>query len=129
MTARLSGEEVLDVLHEIDRREVTLTADEDPAYVYAGNVTYQASNGWVLVVFNDCGEWDYLDHATSEDGREWDFDDDKGYGPACSYRGPEGRAECYRVWGIPGYLNGRGPGGHVWTQTLPPEFEVRFDSP
>ena len=72
---KLTSAEVLAVLHAIEKGEVTVTPTEPPGEVFAGNVEYTASNGWKLMVFNDCNVWDYLDHATAPDGREWDFDD------------------------------------------------------
>ena len=33
-----------------------------------GDVEYQTSNGWRVVVFNDCGSWDYIDHFVAPDG-------------------------------------------------------------
>ena len=38
--------------------------------VYAGNVEYALSNGWGVTVFNDCGEWDYIDSIKAPGG-EW----------------------------------------------------------
>lgn len=62
------------MLQAVERGDVTLqpvgrTADE----VYAGDVTYRASNGWTLVVFNDCNDWDYLDSAVAPDGRRAEY--------------------------------------------------------
>lgn len=116
MSTKLTSAEVLAVLHAIDRREITLKTDTPPADVYAGDCRYEASNGWTLIVFNDCNDWDYLDHATAPDGREWDFDDD----PGLPYRGPIDDGECWRLWGIPGFVQPP-PGGHRWLETLPKE--------
>lgn len=60
-------------LHAIESGTVTVTLAEDPASQYCGNVEYQTSNGWTLVVFNDCDSWDYLDSAVSPDGRTWSY--------------------------------------------------------
>ena len=114
MGGTLTSAEVLAVLRAIDRREVTLTADRPPADIYAGDCAYRASNGWTLVVFIDCGDWDYLDHATAPDGREWDFDD----GPDLPYRAPSDDEEVWRLWGIPYCAPPQN--GHRWTGTLPP---------
>jgi hypothetical protein len=42
----------------------------------AGNLTFRFGNGIRLVVFNDAGEWDYIDSYISVDGTktEADFD-------------------------------------------------------
>lgn len=94
----LTGSECLEFLRAIERGEVTLQFDADawaraagwesyaarcrerpdpvvcPDDVWAGNCFYAASNGWKLVVFNDCGSWDYVDRVTAPDGRQADFD-------------------------------------------------------
>lgn len=61
----LTPKSVLQFLKDIESGVVTLTCrnPESPAEVYAANVHYHASNGWQLVIFNDCGEWDYIDHV------------------------------------------------------------------
>lgn len=63
--------DLLAVLRAIEAGEVTITCEIDP--VYCVHVEYRTSNGWRLVVFNDCGEWDYLDSAEAPDGRTWAF--------------------------------------------------------
>jgi len=119
---KLTKNEVLAVLHAIEWREITLETDTPPAEVYAGDCLYKASNGWTLVVFNDCGEWDYLSSAEAPDGRKWEFDDGN-----LDYRGPVNEPECYRLWGIPPYLST--PEGEPWLRTLPEDAEVSFRRP
>jgi hypothetical protein len=46
-----------------------------PQKVYAGNVPYQASNGWHITVFNDANEWDYVEEIRTQGGDTLDFDD------------------------------------------------------
>lgn len=36
--------------------------------VHAGNVVFDVG-GYEVVIFNDCGEFDYIDHIKSPDGR------------------------------------------------------------
>lgn len=72
----LPVEEALAFLWSIDRGEVTLrpvgeTWDE----VFAGNVEFEASNGWLLTVFNDCDSWDYIDEIRSNDGRSLKYEE------------------------------------------------------
>ena len=102
MASRLTSDEVMAQLHAIERGEVTLTSATTPASEYCTNVDYRASNGWLLTVFNDCNDWDYLDSATAPDGRRWDFDDGTGDSPwaeASAYRPPDDVSE--RAFGIP----------------------------
>ena len=39
--------------------------------VFAGNVTF-AIPGWLVVVFNDCNGWDYIDAVIASDGTRYD---------------------------------------------------------
>ena len=50
-----------------------ITIEGDPGF--AGDVAYKASNGWTIVVFNDCNDWDYIASIKTDDGREIDFDE------------------------------------------------------
>lgn len=78
----LTEKEVLDVLHAVERGEVTIPPEEAMAAeeAYCGNCTYHLSNGWVFIIFNDCGEWDYIHEVTAPDGRSLQFDDIAGEG-------------------------------------------------
>ena len=35
---------------------------------YSGNMQFRFANGFGLLVFNDCGEWDYIDSYIAADG-------------------------------------------------------------
>lgn len=52
---------ILQFLKDIEDGTITLSAEYSPDSVYCGNMKYNASNGWTIVVFNDCCEWDYID--------------------------------------------------------------------
>ena len=69
----IPADEVAAFYAAITSGEIVLVASRDPQVVYASNVEYRASNGWVIVVFNDANEFDYIDHITSPDGREIDL--------------------------------------------------------
>lgn len=60
------------LLRDVASGAVALTP-ESPIW-YSGDESYTASNGWKLAVFNDAGEWDYIDHFEAPDGRVLDFD-------------------------------------------------------
>lgn len=71
MNQQIPADELLAELQAIENGDITIkptgrTADE----TYCGDVTYRASNGWTIVVFNDCNCWDYLDSAVTPDGRQ-----------------------------------------------------------
>lgn len=106
MTLVISKEEIFSFLHAIESGEVVLTPRQEPQYVYAGVVGYDASNGWFIAVFNDANEWDYIEWIVASDGRRVDFfdmaeedGDLENYAPS-----NEIAWRCYR---IPGYLQSR----------------------
>jgi len=41
---------------------------------YSGNMQFRFANGFGLLVFNDCGEWDYIDSYIAPDGTETEVD-------------------------------------------------------
>lgn len=104
---QFSRDEALSLLTGIAAGSIGLRSLSGPPWgVYAGNVEYETSNGYRVVVFNDCNAWDYFDSIVSPDGRVLDYDE-----MADTMRDlPEpNQEEAWRVWGIPGYL--RGPRG------------------
>jgi hypothetical protein len=74
----VSEEEIVAVLDAADRGELTIAYDVQKSdtehalavwdHVYAGNVAFRLGNGWIVVVFNDCDEWDYIDSIILPDG-------------------------------------------------------------
>lgn len=60
-------------LKAIEDGSVLLSPEQEPQDIYAGNISYNASNGWRVVVFNDANEWDYIDSITTCDGRTFDY--------------------------------------------------------
>jgi hypothetical protein len=63
--------EVLDLVHQIEKKEVTIALEEPRPLT--GNVTFVCSNGYKVVVFDDCGQWDYLDSVVEPDGHVTSF--------------------------------------------------------
>ena len=83
MPHNLTADEVLAVLHAIERNEITITND---THDYCSVETCRASNGWTFYVFNDCGEWDYVERVETDDGRcvdLWTSLDDPDWNRAC----------------------------------------------
>jgi hypothetical protein len=64
----LSPASVLDVLRAIDRGDLTIIGIEGVQEV---TIEFTVSNGWKLFVFNDAGEWDYLESALAPNGSRW----------------------------------------------------------
>jgi len=62
------------VLESVERgeRSVRVLAREEVNGwpTYATNVNYETDDGWRISVFNDCGEWDYVE-GMAEPGGKW----------------------------------------------------------
>lgn len=118
----MTPDEALEFLRAIERGEITLVAERCPQDVYAGNVGYKASNGWTIVVFNDCNEWDYpdcielpgrpsvgfwlyTDGTDTITGPDRDEEIDPAWEPVRTYK-PR-HAVRWSAYRIPGYLNNR----------------------
>lgn len=110
----LTLDEVMMFLSSVEERNITLTSKSQPQEVYAGNVHYTASNGWAVVVFNDCNDWDYLDEVIAEDGRSWHWD---GADPPSLYKPSE--KVSWEAYGIPGYMTCRDPWPNAPTEGEP----------
>jgi hypothetical protein len=61
-------ERILEVLAQIEHGDVTLSLDE----IDGDNPVYRASNGWRFRVFNDVGDFDYIDAYRPSDGVLWE---------------------------------------------------------
>lgn len=68
----LTEQEVLDVLHAIERGETTFLPEDVAALRnhYDGPLRMRTSNGWTFEVFNDRREWQYIEYVKAPDGRE-----------------------------------------------------------
>lgn len=68
--------EIKEFLQQIERGDVILTRVTTHSFAsYCGNILYTASNGWTIVVFNDCDEWDYIDRVIDTEGNVVTFHD------------------------------------------------------
>lgn len=72
-STKLTEKEILDFLYAIEREEITLLAPN--GVTFCGEVLFEASNGWSVIIFNDCDEWDYIDWLKTSDGREIRYDE------------------------------------------------------
>jgi len=75
---RIPEQEIMDVLHAIERGDVAVLPPV-PFEHYCGSVEHKTSNGWTFVIFDDCGEWDYIETVMAPDGRclyPWAFLDE-----------------------------------------------------
>lgn len=104
--SQISEKDILDFLQAVEKGEITLTPNKCiPQEVYAGDVPYSASNGWSIVVFNDCNDWDYLD-SVQRGGQSLDFKHFVDYMPkVAAYRPSD--IVAWERYKIPGYLKFR----------------------
>jgi hypothetical protein len=94
MTNTLPEAEALAFLSRIEAGEVTLEPIGGAPEYFQCVIRYRSPCGWILAVFNDVGEWDYLEDITSPDGRTWDFSDAGPYETALqAYQPPDDVAE------------------------------------
>ncbi len=70
----MTDDEALAFLRAIESGEVTLISRWGDPAAQNGPFPYDASNGWEIWVFNDVGEWDYVDEIRAPDGRYTGFD-------------------------------------------------------
>lgn len=76
MKSKPTEAEILAVLSAIERKElsVRLLPGEEGAWG-PSRPRYETANGWILEVWNDAGEWDYLESVTSPTGEVLDFEE------------------------------------------------------
>jgi len=67
--------EILSLLKEIEEGKLKIKPTQSPSEIYAGNVVYNISNGWQIIIYNDANTWDYIDSVKALDGREINFDE------------------------------------------------------
>lgn len=98
--ALLEENEVLAVLHAIERGEVTIPEDDRRAAIEGwGDVEFTCSNGWRFVIYNDAGVWDYIIEVVAPDGRTLDSGDLSVSMPRLfEYRPP--RDLAMSLWGL-----------------------------
>ena len=104
--AGIQEEELLEFLKAIEEETVSLQPESIPQDIYAGNVSYKASNGWRITIFNDCNEWDYVEQVVAADGRSLDFDEIDNDMPIAREYMPDDEV-AWRRYGIPGYMRFR----------------------
>jgi 2,3-bisphosphoglycerate-dependent phosphoglycerate mutase len=73
--AEIPGQEIAELFRKALRGEAKIfTVGAAWTDIYASNVEVRIE-GYKLVIFNDCNQVDYVDHAIAPDGRAADFDD------------------------------------------------------
>lgn len=97
----LTENEILVFLKNIESGEIRLTPNVEAQQVFAGNVEYQASNGWRITIFNDANEWDYIDEIVTNDGRQIEYNQLESM-PLVNKYVPSDEIS-WEGYGIPGY--------------------------
>lgn len=70
---------VLEFLQAIERGDITIerlgkdSRFYDDVAFFFGDVSYCASNGWLLTVFFDCGCWDFITEIESDTGEKMKY--------------------------------------------------------
>lgn len=101
---------ILEFFKDIEQGNITLTSDTEPQFVFAGNVEYTASNGWKVVIYNDCNEWDYIDSIHDEKGLLGEYTPSS---PSIfdlsevRYKPP--KSLWWKLYGLPGWCKTRNP--------------------
>ena len=70
----IAEDEVLEVIRRIEHGEVSVLVDHEWEVAW-GPRAFTTSDGWRFVVFNDGGQWDYIEQVDSPDGRCLEPDD------------------------------------------------------
>lgn len=104
--AGIQEEELLEFLKAIEEETISLQPESVPQDIYAGNVSYRASNGWRITIFNDCNQWDYVDQVVAANGRSLGFDEIDNDMPIAREYTPDDEVAWNR-YGIPGYMRFR----------------------
>lgn len=65
----------------LDGRLTLVPVEEPWDGVGAGNVTFHVSDGTLLTIFNDCGDYDYVDRLVRPDGTVWTYQEIYGQRP------------------------------------------------
>lgn len=72
----ISDAELAEVLNAADTGVVSISGidSDDWDHTYSGGIMqFALGNGWRLGIFNDCGEWDYIEWIESPDGRREEY--------------------------------------------------------
>ena len=101
----ISDTEIWTFLRQVELGDITLSPEgaREPQTIIAGNVSYTASNGWNIVVFNDANEWDYIDEISTSDGRRITFAEVEEFYPELARYQPTEQISWLR-YRIPGHL-------------------------
>ncbi len=66
----MTEQDILAMCKAVDAGELSVELEGGKTWdeAYSGNMRFRFGNGFRLVVYNDCGEWDYIDSYIAPDG-------------------------------------------------------------
>ncbi len=66
----MTEQDILAMCRAVDAGELSVELEGGETWdkAYSGNMWFRFGNGVRLVVYNDCGEWDYIDSYIAPDG-------------------------------------------------------------
>jgi len=64
----ITEDEVMAVIARIERGDLSVVPENDWDIAWGGE-TFKTADGWTFVVFNDGGQWDYIECVGAPDGR------------------------------------------------------------
>jgi hypothetical protein len=105
MPQTISEPEILRLLGQIESGAITVAPKSQPQFVYAGSVEYETSDGWRLILLNDCNRWDHLERVIAPDGREIGWDAMQEMPRVRDYRPTSEIA--WKSYGLPGHCRFR----------------------
>src|SRR5687767_11739975 len=96
---QITEDEVMAVIARIERGDLTVRASCEWS-VGAPSVEFDTQDGWRFVVFNDSGQWDYIECVRAPDGRWLESEDiDETKTPRIDTYCPSS-VEIARRWGL-----------------------------
>lgn len=101
MTPETQALRIHDLLYNIEAGLTKATPVEDPATVFAGDITYRTDDGWTLVVFDDCNSFDFIYHVVTPEGERLDWDSPEPIATLLKRWRPPHVDHVKAVWGIP----------------------------
>jgi hypothetical protein len=66
----VTEQDIIAMCKAVDAGELSVQLEGGETWdkAYSGNMSFRFGNGIRILVFNDCGEWDYIDSYIAADG-------------------------------------------------------------
>lgn len=102
----MTVEEEREILIMLEKVGHQVRAIPDMPWGFCGSRGWTLSTGWRVYVFNDCGDWDYLERLEAPNGCAWEYplQEERREGCAMSravaHWSPSSEAQR-KAWGLP----------------------------